>query len=139
MIIDTHSILLDYDGVTPLKHRNDEVATENGEIVYVDGKVKMIPHILDLTAGLAIRESLNYGFPRDKEIDGDEKFRRFDISLRVQGAISANDGKMSLTAKEVVLILDSAKRFLGVASYGRLRQLLEPDEGVKEKKDKGNG
>ena len=133
MIVNTHTVLHDYDGKTPLKRRDIDVIVE-------DGKFKEVPTSCDLTLGLAMRDSLNYGLPKEKsEPDGDEKFRRFDISLRLQGALEAQDGQMSLTAKEVVMILESAKRFLSVVAYGRTRQILEPDEGKGEKaKDKAD-
>lgn len=114
MLINVHQELLDFAG-KPLTYRESEE----------DDPVNM-------TAGDAIMLSLTNGIERkpDAKESGRDKYRRFDVCMRCQAANNSEKGEISLTSEEVTLIKDSAALVLPVITYGRLIQIIEPDEKV---------
>ena len=114
MQINVHEVLKGFDD-KPLTFRESEKAEPQ-----------------EMTVADALMLALTQGFEpqRDAKEGGKDKYRRFDLCMRCQGAHDSKDGKMTLTADEVVMIKDSAALRLPVVTYGRLVQIVEPDEKV---------
>ena len=111
MLVDVKTVLLGFDG-KPLEF-SKSANSESEELQLAD----------------AIMLSLLQGIDKNTKDLPKDKYKRFMLCDRCQHA-KDGDGQMTLTSDEVQLIKNSAALVLPIITYGRVIQIIEPDEKV---------